>query len=298
MRNTPLGTVRAMVKAQSGKSLQSSSTAQDAEINQIISDTQVELSGKLSFPFLKTRWTLNVPAAQRYTAFPTVSDLGTTTSPVFEMPGDCWVKWNMIWQPVVYGIDEYPEFNYLDSDRGQVLDPVQRWQFSDEGKFEVWPLPASPAQIRYVGQRTLTSLLVSATGGTLLKGGFYTITTFNAGDDFTNVGAVNNATGTNFFATGNAPTNWTHDSTLTSWNDNATLDLDDSLVSLFAAAKYLTRKESVLAGGVMKEANARLLQLMGAYPARTETYCIGRGEPLGRKAIRNVPLVLVAGNTH
>jgi hypothetical protein len=52
------------------------------------------------------------------------------------------------------------------------------------------------------------------TSGTLTVGKRYTITTFVAGDDFTNVGAASNATGIIFIATGTTPTNWTHSSTV------------------------------------------------------------------------------------
>jgi len=52
------------------------------------------------------------------------------------------------------------------------------------------------------------------TSGTILSGYRYRITTFVAGDDFTNVGAASNATGVEFVATGTTPTTWTNGSTL------------------------------------------------------------------------------------
>lgn len=55
----------------------------------------------------------------------------------------------------------------------------------------------------------------TATSGTLTVGQRYRITTFVAGDDFTNVGAGSNATGVEFVATGTTPTTWTNSSTLT-----------------------------------------------------------------------------------
>ena len=130
----------------------------------------------------------------------------------------------------------------------QVLDPAQRWQFSDETQFEIWPLPASNAQIRFIGQRALTEL--QAVPATL------PIT----------------------------------------WNDTATLDLDDLLVTFFAAAEYLTRQENPRAKMVIEKAQRRLTSLRGSYPVRTETTCIGRGNlPFDRKAIRQVPLVMLGG---
>ena len=253
MRNTPLATVRARVKAETSQSLQSTSTARDAEINQIIYDTQAWLGGAYDWPFLKGRWDTFLTPSTRFQLFPTkFSPQGgaATTDGVinFERPVLVMTKWNMIWQYVVYGIDEYPEMNYLDPDRMQVLDPAQRWQFSDETQFEIWPLPASNAQIRFIGQRALTEL--QAVPATL------PIT----------------------------------------WNDTATLDLDDLLVTFFAAAEYLTRQENPRAKMVIEKAQRRLTSLRGSYPVRTETTCIGRGNlPFDRKAIRQVPLVMLGG---
>ena len=52
------------------------------------------------------------------------------------------------------------------------------------------------------------------TSGSLTVGVTYQITTYNSGDDFTNVGAPSNANGVYFVATGTTPTNWTHASHL------------------------------------------------------------------------------------
>jgi len=52
--------------------------------------------------------------------------------------------------------------------------------------------------------------------GTLIVGRVYTIIDYNLGDDFTNVGAGSNATGTQFTATGTLPAIWTNGSTLES----------------------------------------------------------------------------------
>lgn len=245
-RGTSLGLVRSMVKAETGKNLSSASTAQDAEINQIISDVQYQLSASHEWPFLKDEWNSSLTPAERYQTFPTVDVAGTTVSPSFERPIKLWIKWNNIWQEVVYGIDEYPEFNYIDSDRGQVLDPIQRWQFYYQTQFQVWPMPASASLLRFVGQRQLATLQTGST-------------------------------------------------TPPTWNDSATLDLDDQLVCYFAATEYLLREENPKAQMEATKAQSRLNALLGSYPTRTETYCIGIGQPLGRKAIRNVPLVLVAG---
>jgi hypothetical protein len=50
--------------------------------------------------------------------------------------------------------------------------------------------------------------------GTLTIGVYYQLTTFVAGDDFTNVGAAQNQSGTFFFATGTTPTTWSNSSVI------------------------------------------------------------------------------------
>lgn len=52
------------------------------------------------------------------------------------------------------------------------------------------------------------------TSGTLVAGQRYYISTYESGDDFTNVGASSNAAGVSFVATGEAPTVWTFGSAL------------------------------------------------------------------------------------
>jgi hypothetical protein len=251
MRNTPLGQVRSMVKSQTGKSLDITATAQDAEINQIISDCQQQLAVSYDWPFLKQRWNGFLTPGQRFQTFPTTlspqgGSVAATATIDFERPPTVEVKWNNIWQAVVYGIDEVPEFNYLDSDRGVVLDPIQRWQFSDETQFEVWPLPASNAQIRFIGQRALTQLSTYANG-------------------------------------------------VVTWTDTALCDIDDLLLAYSASLEYLTREENPMAKIMEDKFNRRLAAVLGAYPIRTQITTIGRGMPLDRKAIRQVPLVLVGG---
>ena len=51
-----------------------------------------------------------------------------------------------------------------------------------------------------------------ATSGTLDVAQQYEITTFETGDDFSNVGAASNATGVKFVATGTTPTTWSNGS--------------------------------------------------------------------------------------
>jgi len=247
MRNVTLAEARQRVKAHLGKSLAVADNAQDAEINQIIYDVQGSLSSTYDWPFLKTRWdaTISTGSSGRYTTFPTTTSLNATANINMERPVDAAVKWNNIWQPVIYGIDEYTEFNFLDSDRNAVLDPIQRWQFSDETKFEVWPLPASAAQMRFIGQRALTEIRTTPLTNPIV------------------------------------------------WDDTKTLDLDDLLVIYYSAAEYAMREKTANTDSLVSLAKERLVRVRAVYPSRTQPCVIGRGIPLDRKAIRQVPLVLV-----
>lgn len=56
--------------------------------------------------------------------------------------------------------------------------------------------------------------LVATNSGLLITGATYKIITYNAGDDFTNVGAGSNASGIVFVATGTTPAVWTNFSSL------------------------------------------------------------------------------------
>lgn len=165
-RLTPLATVRSNVKAECSKSLQSTSTTQDAELNQVIFDSQMWLAKQYDWPFLKDRWDVAIGPASRYVPFPLQTTGGLVANIDFERAGQLalYIKWNNIWLDVVYGIREVQEFNYLDSDRGQVLDPVQRWQFFDQSRFEIWPMNASGQTLRFLGQRMLTELRSSQPG--------------------------------------------------------------------------------------------------------------------------------------
>ena len=77
--------------------------------------------------------------------------------------------------------------------------------------------------IRKLLGKTLGDLLIAyiqstkptQTVGPLIIGTYYEITTFVAGDDFTNVGASSNASGVRFVATGTLPTVYTNLSVLT-----------------------------------------------------------------------------------
>lgn len=251
MRNQPLGTVLWAVKAETSRVLGTTETAQDNEMMQIIYDIQWWLASEYDWPFLRARWDVTYSPGNRYLAFPTVDDISLATSINFERPVRLYVKWNSVWQPVEYGIDEIQEFNYLDPDQGVQSDPIQRWMFDDESNFEIWPLPGTNGTLRFVGQRSLTELRSSV---------------------------------------GPPPV----------WNQAATLDLDDQLVTYYSASAYLLKdgKESTPAAQTMlARAQDRMRLVRASYPVRTQPPCvIGGGTRYDKKFLKTVPMVVVAGN--
>jgi hypothetical protein len=84
------------------------------------------------------------------------------------------------------------------------------------------------------------------TSGTLVIGRLYVITTFVAGDSFTNVGAGSNASGVTFVATGTTPTTWTNGSTVTPLA--ATLDLTPIGVGRVLIDRSASRNHAIVSG--------------------------------------------------
>lgn len=156
-RNTPLSTIRTMLKAEIGKSL-TVGTADDAILNQVISNKQQWLGCEYDWPFLEDRFDIPIPGGSRYLTFPTIDNEGDTFAMNLERPYTVEVFYNNQWQAVFYGIGS-TEFNYLNSDQaGQVQDPIQRWRWSEESQFEIWPINTTVQIIRFTGQRALDVL--------------------------------------------------------------------------------------------------------------------------------------------
>jgi len=333
-RNTPLAIVRSYVKTESFQNLDASSTADDQRLNQLIQNVQSQLAGSFDWSFLKKRWTFGIGAGARYVPFPSVDDSGVPGTPNFDRPEMLQIKYASIWQPIVYGVSEDPEFNYLDSDENQVLDPIQRWQFYDEGQLEVWPLPASSQTLRYVGQRQLTPLsytTFSSTGSSLagLTETWITVSVNTLGHGYYNQNntypyylwfipsqnlwvvvasndpvKVNNSfywiyTTTSILGVWTATNNTflpvpTFTINIPTFVDSQTLDLDDYLVAYFVAASWLGEDNSKYKS-VMAKAQARLMSLRGTNLSRTKTLIIGRDLFPNRQLLRQVPIVLVGG---
>ena len=95
-----------------------------------------------------------VVAGSRYYDFPTTINPDRIDKVLFQ--------WGSQWIPVAYGIDTEREYNVRDSDAGERSDPVERWDWHDDGgqlQFEVWPMPASAGTLRFVGKKALSPLI-------------------------------------------------------------------------------------------------------------------------------------------
>jgi len=73
---------------------------------------------------------------------------------------------------------------------------------------------ADPNPAKRLTKLQLSNNAAQLTSGTLVVGVLYQLTTFVAGDDFTNVGCPSNLSGQLFYATGTTPTTWTNSSTV------------------------------------------------------------------------------------
>jgi hypothetical protein len=81
----------------------------------------------------------------------------------FERPVKTEVFYNNIYQDVLEGIGS-EEYNYINSDQGLGLDPIQRWRMASDtsdappDSIEIWPVPQTPQTMRFTGQRVVSPL--------------------------------------------------------------------------------------------------------------------------------------------
>lgn len=156
MRQNSLLNVRQMFKAECGASLNTTvSTISDNQFNYFLYNTQNWLASENDWPFLRTLIDVPIPGGTQYTALPSLN-YERATSLVVE------VFYNQIYQPVQYGIDSR-EYNISNFALQQTQVPVERWSFSDENDFEVWPVSLQGQTMRFTGQRPITTLFSAGT---------------------------------------------------------------------------------------------------------------------------------------
>jgi len=127
---TPLSTLREMLKAQCGDSLVVG-TQKDTTYNQLLSSRQKLFASEFDWAFLEDEWDVAVPAGSRYLTWPTVDVHGNTIALDRTRPFWAEVLYNQRYNELQYGVDS-TEYNHLNSDLGQVSDPIQRWRFVDD----------------------------------------------------------------------------------------------------------------------------------------------------------------------
>lgn len=163
-RGTQLQVLRKMVRAEAGRSTNVAQGANQVDqLNQLLQRTQENLHDSTEWEFLKfyVDATLATGSLQegRYNSFGSgVTFERITRVQVRPSPGDSW-------REVVYGIDA-DQYNSVSSDDGNRRDPVQRWQFHQDGtgdQYEVWPMPASGNQtLRMHAKKNLGALIADS----------------------------------------------------------------------------------------------------------------------------------------
>lgn len=159
MRGKDLAELILGVKAELGDAMNAS--VEDDRYGYLLSHMQEELAGMFDWPFLKLKGgdaDVQIAAGARYANLPAVNlDREVTVD----------VQYNNYWKCVEYGIGP-AEYNLYDSDKQQAMDPIQRWQETDDivddgagnrtQRFEVWPIPTINQVVRFNGQRKLAAL--------------------------------------------------------------------------------------------------------------------------------------------
>lgn len=136
-----------MFKAECGIELDTSiSTAEDARIKRLLSNTQKWLCGQHLFLLGKTSKDIQLAAGTRHYTFP------TTDLDIDRLEKRAVVKLGPAEPPLRYdahfGITQ-EHYTAWDSEAGQTCDPVQRWDLVNVAgvlKVEVWPIPETSNQ--------------------------------------------------------------------------------------------------------------------------------------------------------
>lgn len=156
-RLTPLSTLYTMLQQQLGEQTTQANTK--SRYYNLLSQKQQWLANEYDFPFLEDRFDVAAGPGSRYLSFPTIDNEGISIAMNLERPYLVERFWNNVWEKLEYGIGS-EEFNYLNSDQpGQIQDPIQRWRWSEEGQFEIWPMNSTSQKIRFTGQRALDVLV-------------------------------------------------------------------------------------------------------------------------------------------
>jgi len=145
---TALSTLVTMLKGEIGAST-TIGTGTDAELKVLLSNKQKFLAALRDWDSLRLQATVGLLAGARYATKPAIN---------FNRPFKVEAKINDFWTQVAYGIGA-DEMNIYDSDVLETADPIQAWQHYGLTQFEVWPIPATAQNIRFIGQMNLGALV-------------------------------------------------------------------------------------------------------------------------------------------
>ncbi len=166
-RGTTLANLRTQLKAEL-RDTQEVNAFTDAEYNYALARKQSDLAFAYDWSFLKHKWDQPIVAGSRYLTLTATDIRGQAAVINFERPILVERFYNARWFTLEYSIGA-EQLNNRNSDLGQVLDPIQRWELvsnsitdTNINQFEVWPMPASAQTIRFTGQRVMGPLLVDA----------------------------------------------------------------------------------------------------------------------------------------
>lgn len=147
-RGTSLSVVREMLKAELGQSL-TVGTSNDTMLNIRLDNQQNALAVDYDWSFMDDSVDVNVGVATQTVVVPTGLN--------WDHEVKAFVKRQTQWVELEYGISE-ADYSARDSSQGVMQDPIQKWQLTSDGNIEVWPLPATAQDVRFRGQRAVTTL--------------------------------------------------------------------------------------------------------------------------------------------
>ena len=160
-RGTPLAQLYQMFCAEVGSSLTIANANDKATVYLLLANQQKWLATQYDWPNLEVRQDVALSSNSRFGPIPGID---------YERPVKVEIYWNSVYQPVLYGVGS-EEYNTLNPDLGQALDPVQRWRIADQ--VEVAPPSVAPAV---------------ATSGTGITGTFSYAVTFLSAFGETSIG--------------------------------------------------------------------------------------------------------------
>lgn len=121
----------------------------EESIKHLLRRTQKRLFETYDWPFLKGNFDKVTEAGQRYYDIPEGTSL--------ERTNDVWFKWDGTWHKLLRGITMH-DLSIYDSDEGERVDPILKWDTSGAKQFEVWPIPGAAGLIRFEGVMQLPRL--------------------------------------------------------------------------------------------------------------------------------------------